>query len=114
MGKERRDYPEICAAALKTLDSGPKTVNEVASTLEAGWVTVDRALAFLESLGHVEKVVKRPKVYRRTRVMPVSDGFINDLSIIIKSKGSRYHSLQECLDEALRDFIRRERSIKRY
>jgi len=114
MGKKRRDYPEICRAALKSLDR-PKTINEVASDLVAGWETVERCLEFLDSIGLAEKIVSRPRrVYKKTCVLPVQDEFIKELHLIIKRKGSRYHSINGCLDDALRDFIHREKSIKRY
>jgi hypothetical protein len=113
MGKERRDYPVICKAVLKALDK-PKTVNEVALKVKAGWITVVTALHFLESLGYAEKIVDKPLIYKRKTMMSLDDGFINDLSLIIKAKGSRYRSLRECVDDALRDFIRKEKEIKRY
>ncbi len=114
MGKERRDYSEICRAALRSLDR-PKTINEVASDLDAGWETIERSLEFLESIGLVEKIVSRPRrIYRRRYLVPVPDEFIKELYLIIKRKGSRHHTLEDCLDDALRDFIHREKSIKRY
>ncbi len=113
MGKERRDYPEICAAVLKSLDK-PKTINEVALKVKAGWITVVTSLRFLETLGHVEKIVDKPLIYKRKRMLAVPDEFIKEMGVIIKRKGSRHNSLEECLDEALRDFIRKEKEIKRY
>ncbi len=113
MGRERRDYPEICSAVLKQLDK-PKTVNEIAAKLDAGWTTVEKALRFLESLGYVEKIVARPLIYKRKKLIPLNDDFINELSVIIKAKGSRYRNLEECVADALRDFIRKEKEIRRY
>lgn len=113
MAKERRDYPEICSLILKNLKEA-KTVNELAAQVKAGWTTVDKALTFLESLGYVEKVVKRPKVYKKKHQIGLSDEFFNELALIIRRKGSRYHSVKDCVDDALRDFIRREKGIKRY
>lgn len=113
MGKERRDYPEICVAVLKALDK-PKTVNEVALKVKAGWITIASSLKFLESIGQVEKIVEKPLIYKRKHLTPVSDEFIKELNLIIKRKGSRHSSLEECLDDALRDFIRKEKEIKRY
>jgi hypothetical protein len=113
MGKQRRDYPEICRAVLKALDK-PKTVNEVALKVKAGWITVVTALRFLESIGYAEKIVEKPLIYKRRGMVPLDDEFINELGLIIKAKGSRHASLEDCLGEALRDFIRKEKSIKRY
>jgi hypothetical protein len=113
MGKERRDYPEICRAVLKALDK-PKTVNEVALKVKAGWITVVTALRFLESIGYAEKIVDKPLIYKRRQMLAVQDEFIKDMSLIIKRRGSRHSSLEDCLGEALRDFIRKEKGIKRY
>jgi predicted transcriptional regulator len=113
MGKERRDYPAIAKAVLKEL-SEPTTVNEIAARVGAGWTTVDRSLRFLASLGYVEKIVARPRIYKRRQQIGLSDDFINDLAIIIRQKGSRYHNIKDCVDEAIRDFIRKEKEIKRY
>jgi hypothetical protein len=114
MGKERRDYPEICNAVLKALDR-PKTVNEVAGDIDAGWETVERALDFLESICYVESIVDKPrKIYKKRCLFPLPERFIKELCLIINKKGSRYHSIDDCLDDALREFIHREKRIKRY
>lgn len=113
MGKERRDSLEICVAVLKALDK-PKTVNEVAAQVHAGWITVEKALRFLDSAGLAKRIVEKPLIYKRNTVLPLSDEFINELQEIIRREGSRHHSLEDCLDDALRDFIRKEKSILRY
>jgi predicted transcriptional regulator len=114
MGKERRDYAELCREALKSLD-GPKTVNEVAEELEAGWVTAERCLDFLESIGILEVIKSgRMKIYRKKYLEPIPGEFIKDLTLIINRKGTRHRSISACLDDALRDFIHKEMRIKRY
>jgi hypothetical protein len=114
MGKERRDYPELCTAAIKALDR-PKTVGEIAGDLDAGWQTADKCLRFLERIGHVHAIVTKPRrIYAKSNMMRVDNEFIKELTLITKRKGTRYHTVEECLDEAIRDFIRREKHIKRY
>ena len=115
MGKERRDYPELCSAVIKSLSERPKTINEVADDLNAGWETAERALEFLESINYIELVVDKPRrVYKSKCLFPITERFFKELSLIINRKGSRYHSIDDCLDDALRDFIHREKRIKRY
>jgi hypothetical protein len=114
MGRERRDYPELCMAVLGALER-PKTIGELAGDVSAGWATTERALTLLESLGAVKKIVSRPRrIYSRVLTLPIDDGFINALTLITEKKGSRFRSLQDCLDQALRDFIATEVGIKRY
>jgi hypothetical protein len=114
MGKERRDYPELCRAVLKALKR-PKTIGEVADDVDAGWKTAERALEFLDSVGAVEKIVSKPRrIYKKSPLFPIPERFIKELTLIINQKGSRYHSMDDCLDDALRDFIHREKRIKRY
>lgn len=114
MGKERRDYPELCTAALRSLER-PKTAGEVAKDLDAGWQTAEKALRFLEGLGLVRAIVTKPRrIYARNPMLAVSDEFIKDLTLITKKKGSRYHSVEDCLSKALQDFIHHEKEIKRY
>ena len=114
MGRERRDYPELCMAVLEVLDR-PKTIGELARDVNAGWATVERALELFEKLGVAKKIVSRPRrIYSRVSTVPIDDGFINALTLITKKNGSRFRSLQDCLDQALRDFIATEGGIKRY
>ncbi len=114
MGKERRDYPELCSEALVAL-SRPKTVGEVSNNLDAGWQTVDKCLKFLEEIGYARVIVEEPRrIYAKNNVLRVSDEFINELTLITKKKGTRYHTINDCLSEALREFIQKEKLIKRY
>ena len=114
MGKERRDYPELCKAILKELNR-PKTIGEISDDVDAGWKTAERALEFLESVGVLEKIVSKPRrIYKKSPVFPIPERFIKELALIINAKGSRYHSVDDCLDDALRDFIHREKKIRRY
>lgn len=114
MGKERRPFAELCMRTLKALNR-PKNINEVAQDIKAGWTTCESCLEFLEKLGHVEKVVSRPmRIYKRAHVVRVPDRFINELQLITERKGTRHHTLEECLHDALREFIHQEKNIKRY
>ncbi len=114
MGKARRDSLEICKAILSSL-STPKTINEVAGSIGAGWGTTKRCLDFLEQIGYITMLVGPPRpVYKRSSIIKIPEQFINDLRIIIKKKGSRHYSLEDCVNDALWDFIHKEKHIRRY
>lgn len=114
MGKERRDYPELCRQILNALDR-PKTIGELSADVSCGWQTAERALEFLDELGLAKRIVDKPRrIYDRRYTVPVDDGFIKELTLITRKKGTRYHSIEDCVSEALHDFIRSEKQVKRY
>ncbi len=114
MGRERRDFADICMKVAEALDR-PKTVNEVAEGAKAGWRTAERCLELLVRLGEAEVVVSRPrKIYKRRRLAEIPDRFIKELRLIIGKKGSRHRDVADCLEDALKEFIDREKGVKRY
>jgi|GEM_PF-1652834 len=115
MGKERREYAQIVEAVLDSLEERQKSVNEIAVELKTGWDTVERCLSMLEKLHYTEKIIDEPvTIYKRNHVINISDKLKENLDRIISRKGARYLSIEEAVEEALEEFIRRERSIKRY
>ena len=62
---KRRKYREIRSEILKALSQGPKSINEVAKSINSSWLTARRHLRWLE-YRKVEKMVDKPrwKLYR--------------------------------------------------